>query len=91
MPTRNPAQGLPDCRVFGVERMPVDAAGTRDCRDAATQGWQRIAFAGRRQIRADDLRRGRHRLEPVPLAPGGVEQVDRRVGPQRRRRAAASC
>jgi len=63
------AEGLADRWVLGIVRVARDATGTGDGGDTAAQGWQRVAFAGGRQIGADDVWGGRHRREPVLAAP----------------------
>ncbi len=76
-------EGLPNRRVFGVERVARDATGARNRGDPPAQGWHGVAFAGGGQIGADDFRRCRHRLEAVLAAPclevGQVGRIGRAI------------
>ncbi|CAN7630396.1 hypothetical protein LJR225_004852 [Phenylobacterium sp. LjRoot225] len=80
MPPADPAQRLADRWMLGVERMAGDAAGPGDRRYPSTQSRKRVAFAGGRQVGADDFRPRRDGREPVPLAPGGDVGQVRRIG-----------
>jgi hypothetical protein len=66
------AERLANGGVLGVERLTGDTAGTGYGGYAAAQRRQRKSLAGGRQISADDMWGGRHRLEAVLLAPGLV-------------------
>jgi hypothetical protein len=79
----DPAERLADRWMLGVQRLPGDTAGACDSRDTAAQLGQHIALAGRRKIGPDDLRRRRHRLEAMPVAPSPVFREVSRVGAQR--------
>ena len=79
----DPAERLADRRMLGFQRLPGDTAGACDRGDTAAQCGQCVALAGCRQIGSNDLRRGRHRLETMPVTPGPVVRKVGRVGSQR--------
>jgi hypothetical protein len=54
----NPAERLPDSRVFGIQRIACNPAGSCDLSDTTTQRRKGVAFPCCRQIRTDYFRRG---------------------------------
>jgi hypothetical protein len=77
----DPSERLADRRMLGVQRLPSDTTGPCDSRDPTAQCGQRVALASRRKIGPDNLGRGRHRLETMPVTPCPVVREVSRVSP----------